>query len=188
MINGTMGGVDPLFVDSAPAFDHVPEFTSEPDQENGPHDDWEVPGSPAQTENFGVEECDVGEDFEFDGGEDSGTSASSQEDSDGEAEDTPSFEEQPAQPQADQKPDFRFADPQSVHDRASIQYALSCTRDDCRARLGVDTMGIPTTPELCYALQWLEIQKRFAERWPLRGEGETPVLFQLQAWTDNFDN
>ena len=93
-----------------------------------------------------------------------------------------------AQPQAFARPDFRFADPESDHDKASIQYALFFTREDYRARLGVKTMGIRTTPGKCYASQWLEIQRRFSELWPLRGDGEAPVLVQLEAWTGNFDN
>ncbi|MCJ1428540.1 hypothetical protein MMC29_006450 [Sticta canariensis] len=96
----------------------------------------------------------------------------------------PVFQEQ----HAAQEPDFRFAAPQSVHDKVAVQYALFCTREDCRARLRIKTMPIRTTPEKCYASQWLEIQRRFSELWPLRGEGEPPVLVQLEAWTGNFNN
>ncbi|MCJ1422630.1 hypothetical protein MMC29_000510 [Sticta canariensis] len=87
-----------------------------------------------------------------------------------------------------QKPDFRFADLQSNHDKASIQIALFYTREDCRVRLGVKTMGIRTTPGKCYASQRQEIQRRFTELGLLRGDVEAPVLVQMEACTRNFNN
>ena len=47
-----------------------------------------------------------------------------------------------------EKPDFRFADSQRVYDRVLIQNALFYTREGCRTRLKVKTMGIRSTPRL----------------------------------------
>ncbi|MCJ1428450.1 hypothetical protein MMC29_006360 [Sticta canariensis] len=155
--------------DFTPGFPDPPEGMWGPDPANGLNIDWEVLEYAVPNENFGVEGFGVGQDLD-----------------DLNNDQWQTFANEPSPPA--QKPDFRFAAPQSVHDKVAVQYALFCTREDCRARLRIKTMPIRTSPEKCYASQWLEIQRRFTELWPLRGEGEAPVLVQLEAWTDNFNN
>lgn len=99
----------------------------------------------------------------------------------------PSDDDDPDPDPIPQDLDFRFADPESVHDEASIQYALVRTRADCRARLGMPNMRLPTTPTCCYVVQWLQIQRRFADVWRLLGDVKVPTLVQLDAWTRHFD-
>lgn len=44
-------------------------------------------------------------------------------------------------------------------DENSIQRALYYTREDCRERLGLSTLDIPSTPWETYSHLYLEIQK-----------------------------
>ena len=196
---GNSENAEASFGDSTPPFLDSPEGIRGSDLADGPNDDGEAPEDPALGEGSRLNKFVVDKDFE--------RWAYADQDHDRPAKDGPRHEEQPAPENlpddlndderqmfadrpfhADQKPDFRFADPRSIHDQASLQYALFCTREDCRARLGMKTMRIQTTPEKCYAVQWLEIQRRFADVWSLLEDDEAPLLIQLKAWTDHFDN
>ncbi|MCJ1264413.1 hypothetical protein MMC22_004284 [Lobaria immixta] len=157
----------------------------------------EAPEILAQTPNSEPQELGFGQEFD--------ASTSANEDDSGPVEETPLYMDPPAvtgpyflshaQRQAlaeaqlsDQRVDFRFIHPINETDENSIQLALYHTREDCRQRLGLNTLDIPSTSWETYSHQYLEIQGFFEQLWAqVAGGEEAPVLFFLEAWGGGFD-
>lgn len=67
--------------------------------------------------------------------------------------------------------------------------ALRYTRLDCRYRLRLRDLEIPSTPWETYSNQYLEIQRFFEQLWTHSGKGdEPPVLVFLEPWGGDFDS
>ena len=203
---GSSMDADNRFVSSALDFDPSNHFDStwrRPNGIDGPgrinslRHQSEAPEFPAQTPKSEPQELGFGQEFD--------ASTISNEDDSGPVEETPLYMDPPAvtgpyflshaQRQAlaeaqlsDQGVDFRSMRPISEADENSIQLALYHTREDCRQRLGLNTLDIPSTAWETYSHQYLEIQRFFEQLWAqVAGGEEVPQLFFLEAWRGGFD-
>ena len=188
---GSSGEASNAFVGSAPDFGPFDPFVNSPSRQS------EVPELPEQIHNS--------DDQEFGFGQDSDISTITNEGSSGPVEETPLYMDPPAatgpyylnaaQLQAfaeeqllNHEVDFRWIRPRNQTDEVSIRAALQYTRKDCRERLGVQPLHVPSTPWETYSHQYLEMQAFFRQLWGyIAGAEEAPRLVCLEAWDGGFD-
>ncbi|MCJ1265684.1 hypothetical protein MMC22_005564 [Lobaria immixta] len=189
---GGSGEASNAFVDSAPELGPLDPFV------NSPRRPSEAPELPAQIHNPGAHEFEFGQHIDV--------STIANEGSSGPDEETPLYMDPLAaagpyylnHPQlqafakeqlSDHEVDFRWIRPRSQMDEVSIRAALQYTRKDCRERLGVSTLDVPSTSWETYSHQYLEIQAFFRQLGGyLGGDEEVPSLVCLEAWDGGFDD
>ncbi|MCJ1271473.1 hypothetical protein MMC22_011374 [Lobaria immixta] len=188
---GSSGEASSAFVGSAPDFGPFDPFVNSPSRQS------ETPGL--------LEQIHSSDDQEFEFGQDSDVSTITDEGSSGPVEETPLYMDPPAatgpyylnaaQLQAfaeeqllSHEVDFRWIRPRNQTDEVSIRAAVQYTRKDCRERLGVQPLHVPSTPWETYSHQYLEMQAFFRQLWGYIAVGEeAPSLVCLEAWDGGFD-
>ncbi|MCJ1269177.1 hypothetical protein MMC22_009066 [Lobaria immixta] len=195
------GNIDPTLLRAEDPRDNTEAFVTSGlgFNQSNPKQQSEIPELPTQAQNPDDQKLELEQDSEISGFAQAG--------SNGEAEQAPMDPELPgaqispyhfdeAQGQAfaskqslDQDTDFRFVYPTNETKGFSIQMALRCTRLDCRYRLRLRDLEIPSTHWETYSNQYMEIQGLFEQLWTHSGKGEEPpVLVFLEPWGGDFDS